>query len=375
MQKGVVSTTAKVGLVVDLSGINRDNLTMLRRLLFFLIIASVYGLVGTAAPAGEDTVYLFSFFTGGGEDGLRLAYSFDLYNWTEIPGPHLRPQIGDKIMRDPFLARAPDGVFHLVWTTGWRRRDIGYADSPDLLNWSEQKLIGVMAHKERARNCWAPKLFYDEDLNQWMILWSTWLDDGSFPPPAEPGTTKNNRIFYVTTKDFETFSQASLLFDPGYNCIDAYLLEDENEHLLFFKDERDNDASQFNGEHQNIRFGRGAGPYGPFGSISDTITGRGSGTWHNEGPSAIKVAEEYYVFYDHHGEPEPLYFGAVKSTNLVDWLDVSDQMSFPQDFKHGTILRIPHHTLRKLLGGTGGDLNGDGVINFLDFSILIEGWL
>jgi len=342
--------------------------------LTIMMAFSVNSISMAQADISENTVYLFSFFTGGGEKGLRLAYSFDLYNWTEIPGPHLSPQIGDNIMRDPFLARGPDGLFHLVWTTGWGRRDIGYSGSPDLLSWSEQKLIPVMAHKEKARNCWAPKLFYDETLNQWMILWSTWLDDGTFQPPAEPGTTKNNRIFYVTTSDFKTFSMAELLFDPGYNCIDACLLKDEKEYLLFFKDERDNDASRFNPEHQNIRFARGDRPYGPFGSISDTITGKGAGTWHNEGPGAIKVAGEYYVYYDHHGEPLPLYFGAVKSTDLTEWVDVSSLMSFPEGFKHGAILGIPHPILRGLLGGARPDLNGDGVINLLDFSILIETW-
>ena len=300
----------------------------------------------------EQAVYLFSFFRGE-KDGLQLAYSRDLYNWNEIPGPHLIGKIGDNIMRDPFIARGPDGIFRMTWTIGWKRRDIGYASSPDLLNWSEQKLIPVMGHKRKARNCWAPKLFYDERSNQWMILWSTWLDDGTFPPPEKPDTTKQNRIFYVTTKDFNKFSRARLLFDPGHNCIDAYLLKDANEYLLFFKDERGNDAKVFNPEVQNIRFARGKSPFGPFGSISKTITGKGRGKWQNEGPSALKVGNEYYVFYDHYKGSAPSYYGAVKSTNLVDWVDISDQMQFPEGAKHGHILRVPARIIDGLLKKAG----------------------
>lgn len=351
---------------------------MFRRL-FILIIAGLLhasiGFVGFAAAEGSvNTVYLFSFFRGGGDKGLLLAYSHDLYNWTEIPGPHLVPKIGDQIMRDPFLARGPDGSFRLIWTTGWGRKDVGYATSPDLINWSEQKLIPVMAQKEKARNCWAPKLFYDNNQSRWMILWSTWLDDATFPPPVEPGTTKNNRIFYVTTKDFETFAPTALFFDPGYSCIDAYLLKDSDQYLLFFKDERDNNADKFNPEHQNIRFARAASPYGPFTDISPVITGKGPGTWHNEGPSAIKLENRYYVFYDHHGDPGPLYFGAVRSEDLIQWTDVSLQMSFPEGFKHGTIVRIPSSVLNELLQSTRADFNHDGLINFHDFALFLENW-
>jgi len=341
---------------------------MCRRMTFLFSLVLLFGFVlsGCAAvvegggsinstqSASERTVYLFSFFRSE-DEGLRLAVSFDLYNWAEIPGPHLIPKIGDKVMRDPFIAYGPDGIFHMTWTTGWRRRDIGYASSPDLITWSRQKLIPVMEHKLKAKNCWAPKLFYEEGSQQWMILWSTWLDDGTFPLPDRPDTSKQNRTFYVTTKDFKKFSQARLFFDPGYNCIDAYLLKDENEYLLFFKDERGNDAEVFNPEHQNIRFARGKSPFGPFGSISKTITGKGPGRWQNEGPSAIKVGNVYYVFYDHYKGTAPPYYGAVKSTNLVDWVDVSEQMHFPGYCKHGSILPVPYRIVKGLLNKTGVD--------------------
>lgn len=295
---------------------------------------------------GEETAYLFSSF-GGERDGLLLAHSDDLYTWREIPGPHLKPTIGDNVMRDPFIMMGPDNTIHMVWTTGWGRRDIGYAKTRDLINWSEQKLIPVMVGKPKTRNCWAPKIFYDEAEKQWQIIWSTWLDDGTFGPPEKPHTSKQHRIFYVTTKDFENFSGPKLLFDPGYSCIDAYLLKDGKGYLLFFKDERYNDSEVFTPAHQNIRMARGKNPYGPFGLISEPITGKGPGKWHNEGPCAIKLRDEYFVFYDHHSGDT--YFGAVVSRDLKIWVDVSEKMNFPKGFKHGSIIRVPKRIVANLL--------------------------
>ncbi|MHC4575027.1 MAG: glycoside hydrolase family 43 protein [Planctomycetota bacterium] len=298
---------------------------------------------------GEQTVYLFSSFRGERE-GLYLAWSEDLYNWTEIPGPHLTPTIGDKVMRDPFIMMGPAGTVHMVWTTGWGRRDIGYANSRDLVNWSKPKLIPVMGSKPRARNCWAPKIFYDEAEKQWQIIWSTWLDDGTFPPPDLPHTSRQHRIWYVTTKDFENFSEPKLLLDPGYSCIDAYLLKDGEEYLLFFKDERYNDSDVLTPAHQNIRMARGKSRYGPFGDISEPITGKGPGKWHNEGSCVVKHQGEYYVFYDHHSGQT--YFGATRSKDLKNWTDVSDKMNFPKGLKHGSIINVPKRVLTPLLEKT-----------------------
>jgi len=303
-------------------------------------------LPGDAVEAGAETVYLFSSFAGE-RDGLLLAWSEDLYKWTKIPGPHLAPEIGDKVMRDPFISRGPDGTFHMVWTTGWHRRDIGYASTKDLLHWSRQRLLPVMAGKPKAKNCWAPKIFYDETAKQWQIVWSTWVDDGSFPPPDLPHTSKQHRIWYATTKDFAEVTEPKLLLDPGYSCIDAYLLKGPDQWLLFFKDERYNDSEVFTPQHQNIRVARSNSRYGPFGSISEPITGGGPGKWHNEGPCALKVGGQYYVFYDHHSGDT--YFGATKSSDLVSWVDASKQMSFPKGFKHGHIIRAPRHVVANLI--------------------------
>ena len=312
-----------------------------------------------ARGSTEELVYLYSFFREpNGAGGLQLAYSEDFFRWQEIEGPHFRPTIGDqtgegeegqRVFRDPFVAPDPDGGFQMVWTTGWGRRDIGYAHSPDLIHWEGERLLPVMAHREAAQNCWAPKLFYDRKERHWMILWSTTLADRTFPDPTVPGTSRNHRIWYVTTRDFETLTEPRVLFDPGHSCIDAYILREGSRHCLFFKDERANDdaVAAFDARYQNIRMACGAGPQGPFGDISPPITGQGAGPWKNEGPSAIQVGNQHYVFYDHHGD-EP-YFGVVRSRDLVSWEDVTARFTFPERSKHGHVFRVARRVVRRLI--------------------------
>ncbi len=131
----------------------------------------------------EQPHYLFSYFTGNGEDGLHLAHSTDGYRWTALNGGRslLAPAAGkDKLMRDPSIARGPDGTFHMVWTVSWNEKGFGYASSRDLIHWSEQRYIGVMEHEPEARNTWAPEVFYDEATGQFLVFWSTTIP-GRFP--------------------------------------------------------------------------------------------------------------------------------------------------------------------------------------------------
>jgi len=109
-----------------------------------------------ALAQSPKEVYLFSYFKGNGEDGLHLAYSEDGYKWLALKNDasFLTPVVSkDKLMRDPCIIRGADGLFHMVWTVSWNDKGIGYASSKDLVSWSEQQFIPVMAKEAAARNC------------------------------------------------------------------------------------------------------------------------------------------------------------------------------------------------------------------------------
>jgi hypothetical protein len=294
------------------------------------------------ARSQAQNYYLFTSFRGNGEDGLLLALSTNGYCWRALnqDRPFLRPQVGGyKLMRDPCLGEGPDGTFHLVWTTGWsadKGKVLGYAHSKDLVAWSEQKAIAVMENEPGTRNIWAPEIFYDKNKARWLVFWSSTVP-GKFAGTERTGDDGyNHRFFYTTTDDFQKFVPSRLLYDPGFNSIDATMLQVGTNVYLFFKDERKAPLKK------NLRYAIAAQPEGPFGNLSEPFTGN----W-VEGPSAIRIADEYLVYFDHYAEPH--YYGAVRSKDLRHWEDCSKDMTFPKGHRHGTVLKIAERIAERLL--------------------------
>src|SRR5690606_27667219 len=142
----------------------------------------------------SDSVFVFSYFKGNSEDGLHLAYSTDGFNWEALNNDKsfLKPTAAkDKLMRDPCIIKGGDGLFHMVWTVSWNDRGIGYANSKDLVNWSEQTYIPVMDGEPLARNCWAPEIFYDAPKKRYIIYWATTIP-GRFPETEKLGDDSYN---------------------------------------------------------------------------------------------------------------------------------------------------------------------------------------
>jgi beta-xylosidase len=296
------------------------------------ILFSLAALFITAISIAQsaDSVYLFAYFKNNGQDGLHLAYSTDGYDWTPLrnDSTFLKPLVAeDRLMRDPCIIRGADKQFHMVWTVSWNDRGIGYAHSADLLHWSEQQFIPVMAQEPAARNCWAPEITWDAAKKEYMIYWATTIP-GRFAVGDTAGDDKyNHRLYYTLTKDFKTYSPAKLLFDPGFNIIDATIQPLGRQYLMFLKDETKKPAQK------NIRTAYSPSITGPYASVSAPITG---GYW-AEGPTAIKIGRDWIVYFDKYTQHT---YGAVRSNDLKNWTDVSDKLHFPKGARHGTVLTI-----------------------------------
>ncbi len=294
---------------------------------------------------GASNVYLFSYFIGNGNDGLHLAYSHDGLTWTAMNDGQsiLTPQVGrDKLMRDPCIITGPDGKFHMVWTVSWNERGIGYASSPDLIHWSEQRYIPVMEHEPKAENCWAPELFYDAARQQYLIFWATTVP-GRFPETdyqsnsGEPGQGRNHRMYYVTTQDFTAFSETKLFYDHGFNVIDATLLQDVDTYVMFFKDETNKPFTP----QKNIRIATAQQAEGPYSSPSKPITGK----YWAEGPTSIKINGLWHVYFDKYRLDQ---FGVIVSSDLKHWEDRSNLLEMPDGIRHGTVFAATQKVFEKL---------------------------
>lgn len=281
---------------------------------------------------------MFSYFVGNGEDGLHLAYSYDGLTWEALKNntSFLTPEVGvDKLMRDPCIIQGSDGTFHMVWTVSWKEKGIGYASSKDLIHWSGQKYIPVMEHEPTARNCWAPEIFYDEGSKQYIIFWSTTIP-GRFPESETTGDDGyNHRMYYVTSKDLKEFSETRLFYDQGFNVIDGTLIKEKDLYYLFLKNETRNPPEK------NIRISTSRILTGNYSEPTLPITG----DYWAEGPTPIKIDDSWIVYFDKYRKHS---MGAVKSSDLIHWEDISDEVSFPEGTRHGTVFKIKSEVLQKL---------------------------
>ena len=92
-----------------------------------------------------------------------------------------------------------------------------------------------MMHEDSARNTWAPEITYDSGKKEYMIYWATTIN-GRFPQTDTAAESSyNHRMYYVTTKKFEKFSKTKLLYDPGFNVIDATIVKDAVRYVMFLK--------------------------------------------------------------------------------------------------------------------------------------------
>ena len=286
--------------------------------------------------SNSKEAYLFTSFREPATDGLHLAYSQDGYHWNGLEGSFLKPEIGNsatKIMRDPSIVRAKGGVYHMVWTTDWKGGNgFGYASSKDLIHWSKQQYIPVMKHEPEVVNVWAPEIFYDDENEQYIIIWASTIP---FRYPKGQEEEKNNhRMYYVTTKDFKTFSDTKLFLDPGFSVIDCVLLKRaKNDYVLVLKDNTR--------PMRNIKVAFAKTPLGPFENISEPFT-----AYLSEGPTVLKKDNDWLIFYDNYGAKN---YKAAKTSDFKKFEDVSSQIQLPEGHKHGTITTISKKTLKALI--------------------------
>jgi len=112
-----------------------------------------------------------------------------------------------------------------------------------------------------------------------MIYWSV----------SVSGVT--TRIYYamITGTDFRNFSTPQVLFNPGYDVIDADIIKvGPGNYQMLFKDERNN--------YKYIRRASGATtPQGPYPTVSAALSAASM-----EGPSIVKQNNEYHAFVDNY---------------------------------------------------------------------------
>ncbi len=225
-------------------------------MLSVLLITTTYGQTRRKLPKEKQMgAYLLVYFKDD-THGLYYAVSKDGYSFTDVNGS--KPIIaGDTIaeqkgIRDPYIYRAPDGMFYLALTDlhiyakkagyrdsewerdgaqyGWgNNRGIVLMKSPDLIHWSHTVLRVDKAFPELANiGCaWAPELIYDEKERKTMMYFTMRF-----------GKEKEKVYYTYMNKDFtamETLPKALFEYPkPNIAYIDADITKVGNKYHMFY---------------------------------------------------------------------------------------------------------------------------------------------
>ena len=279
------------------------------------------------------------------EAKLHISLSNDGRHWTAINN---NKPIWDQFMRDQYIHRGADGLWRLIATGGGggseNRKQFGpsvtYATSKDLITWKLEKYIHLMKDVkdesgQLVRNIWAPEFYYDHSTKEYTIFWSSSFKDAGW---------KESRLWYCTTKDWENFSTAKVMFEPPYSVIDGTLTKHKGIYYLFHKEE---EFGVKTGERRGIRVATAKnikGPYknfeGPLnkGQIAPTIT---------EGPSVMKgpINKGWLLLYDY---PMVDNYGISSSADLFNW-KIEKDASMPDDARHGSVSKLSAREAKALM--------------------------
>lgn len=278
--------------------------------------------------------YLFTSFRSNGETGIFAALSPDGRTWTPINHnqPWIKAELPGMLMRDPWLGRGPDGIWHMLWTWGWTKDAagplrIGHASSKDLIHWSPQAEIRVLEQEPAARNAWAPEAIWDPSRKEWVIFWATTIPGRFLATDHDGDNGYNHRIYATRTKDWKTFTKSELFFDPGYSAIDATIVHDGARWIMIFKDERKTPLQK------RLRLAFAKSPQGPWTDVTEPF----SGDW-VEGPTAAKIGDTWWIYFDHYAKPQ--HYGALTTKDWKQFTEATD-VSFVEGQRHGTVVQIP----------------------------------
>ena len=318
----------------------------LARLLMVSLFAALFFSFHFPGKKKKPDPFLYAFSRGDGAGGLYLLWSDDGKKWQPLKGgrPVVKPGVGDYVMIQPHLSQSPDGIFHLVWASGKNRKDIGYARSANLEEWSAQRLIRVMEKDTLVLNASSPELWYDADLQKFMLHWSSTVP-GKFKETDKQydslpgGLSYNHRLYRKYSADLKDWGPTELFFDPGFSVRDGSLATDSGRIMLFFKDNTQKEKNIQN----NIKMTTSSMAGGGF-NLKPSLISRG--TW-AEGPAAIRI-DSHFVAYFYKYRTRKM--GAFATRNFSKWFDFSDSLSFPKGTEAGSVLRIPEKLMAKLKG-------------------------
>lgn len=299
-------------------------------------------------PVWDETVHMHL------SDGNNpLAYRQLSYDGTINSTRILPNTLGTKGVRDPFVVSARDNSKYwlhgtdlnvnslggdFIGGTRFGSRSMVIWESDDLATWSAPRLSAPLVNAS-AGNVWAPESFWDPQQDKFMVIFAS-----RFWNPADKdrrGPTPPNVLMYVTTTDFNTFSEAKTYFNPGFPVIDVTFLhmpeEGKNVWYRWVKSEVDYKIWQQKST-TGIR-----GKWTNVGGAPDSARVEFAGKYaNNEGQLIFRDNLDpglFHLWIDQ-SSTETYIPAQARTLNDMNAWKLSDTSRFTKDTKHGHIVPV-----------------------------------
>ena len=333
---------------------------------FFISMLLVAMSAITFAAEKNFSAYLFAYFKGEGlaqGEQIYFAVSRDGLNWKDLNGgnPVLTSSLGEKGLRDPFIMRSADGDKFFVIATdlkingngNWSAaqtsgsKSIMVWESSDLINWSEQRMCRVAP--DGAGCTWAPEAVYNEESGEYLVFWSSKI------PGSQPVQNNDNthRVYYCTTKDFKSFSQAKVWIElknqqnRTISVIDATVIKVGNTYYRFKNEATEAHKSGMPSSGKYIIMEKATNLLGQWTEVNTQM----SQIAYVEGPTCFKFNGEnkWCLFIDDFGGKGyyPLVTNDLSSGNFTQL--ASTQYSLPSVMRHGSVVNITEAEYNNLM--------------------------
>ena len=306
------------------------------------------GYLFTNFPVNDEQVYMHL------SDGNNaLSYRQLSYEGTPETARILESNVGTTGVRDHFIVSTPDNSKYwlhatdlkvnalggdFINATRYGSRSIVVWESADLATWSEPRLSAPIANVS-AGNVWAPESYWDSTRNEFIVIFSSRYWD-----PADvdrTGRSPPNQLMYVTTKDFETFSEEQVYFSPGYPVIDCSLIhvpeQGDNVWYRWVKSEVDYKVWQQRSETGILGSWTNVGnaPDGTRVTFADSYS-------NNEGQMCFRDNADpglFHLWIDQSSTETYIPAQARTLDDMAAW-QLSDTTNFTKNTKHGWILPL-----------------------------------
>ena len=331
----------------------------MRTLATLLALGLLLPTAPSTAQTNREETLLFTYFRDNGADGVHLAMTTNGVAFFPLNGDHAvftpPPWPGQNLTRDASVLYQ-DGKFRMVWTSGWKGRIFGSAESDDLVHWSAPRQIrpfpASLSAEDQPDNVWAPEIHWDPSKRDYFVLFASTTprernNDNDSNNDGKRGSQYDNRVYITRTKDFQTYSDTKLFFHCGFASIDAVMRRDEAHQrwVMVIKCSRDETLRTMPGRNLWLTFTGLDLDHPDFSPLEGPIGSNHSPMFSNpeprksmaEGPSLLHHQGHWLLAWD---EPAGGGMQLATSVDLKAWTHVKTA-TFPQRAQHGTLFLAP----------------------------------